>query len=141
LRESKHELEKCQAELKDLKRSLKATRLEEFEIEMKLYVDECTRLKHMLEEVMRSKDPFSDPEQVQKIEQQFQMQNDLLEKVQEENRQLAQTCAMMENDIMIYRDKVDKLNKGKKRIKQIKILKNNLQRNLKSRDRDVNQLK
>ena len=54
------------------------------------------------------------------------MQNDLLEKVQEENKQLAQTCAMMENDILIYRSKIDKLNKGKKKIKQIKVLKNNL---------------
>ena len=42
LRETKHELDKAQTELKDLKRSLKATKLEEFEIEMKLYVDECT---------------------------------------------------------------------------------------------------
>ena len=51
-------------ELNELKRSLKNTKLEEFEMEMKLYVDECIRLKHMLEEVMRSKDPFSDPSQV-----------------------------------------------------------------------------
>jgi len=36
---------------------------------MKLYVDECTRLKHMLEEVIRSKDPFSDPDQVARIEE------------------------------------------------------------------------
>ena len=48
---------------------------------MKLYVDECTRLKHMLEEVMRSKDPFTDPTQVLRIEEQFQMQIKMLEDV------------------------------------------------------------
>jgi len=61
LKECKSDLQGKEDELKTLRKTLKATKLEEFEIEMKLYVDECTRLKHMLEEVMRSKDPFSDP--------------------------------------------------------------------------------
>ena len=55
------ELSSKSKELVDLRRTLKNTKLQEFEIEMKLYVDECTRLKYMLEDVIRSKDPFSDP--------------------------------------------------------------------------------
>jgi len=47
----------------------------------------------------------------------------------------------MENDIEIYRSRIDKLNKGKKKIKQIRVIKNNLQRNLKSRDRDLTSMK
>jgi hypothetical protein len=31
------------------------------EVEMKLYIDECGRLRHQLEEVIRSKDTFADP--------------------------------------------------------------------------------
>ena len=42
LRESRSEVEIKTKEIKDVKRTLKFTKLEEFEIEMKLYVDECT---------------------------------------------------------------------------------------------------
>lgn len=34
---------------------------------MKMYVDECTRLRHQLEEVMRTNNPLSDPNQVANI--------------------------------------------------------------------------
>lgn len=69
----RQDLSSKEQELGNLKKTLKNTKLQEFEIEMKLYVDECTRLKHMLEEVIRSKDPFSDPSQVARIEEQFQL--------------------------------------------------------------------
>ena len=35
-------------------------------------MDECMRLRHLLEETMRTKDPLADPEQIAKIENQFQ---------------------------------------------------------------------
>lgn len=124
-----------------MKRTLKFTKLEEFEIEMKLYVDECTRLKHMLEEVMRQKDPFSDPEQVARIEQQFQMQNTLLEEVQNENKQLAQACVMMENDIGQYKMKLEKLQVAKKKNKVLVSGKKKLLKSLKDRDRELVKLR
>ena len=39
---------------------------------MKLYMDECARLRSQLEEVIRSKDTFADPQEVRMIEERFQ---------------------------------------------------------------------
>lgn len=43
----------------------------EIEVEMKMYIDECTRLRHQLEEVIKSKDTFADPEELKIIEEKF----------------------------------------------------------------------
>ena len=50
-----------QNEIEALKRHIKSTKLAEIEVEMKLYMDECGRLRQQLEEVIRSKDTFADP--------------------------------------------------------------------------------
>lgn len=46
------EVKKKDDEVIKIKRTLKSTNIQELEVEMKLYVDECTRLRHMLEEKM-----------------------------------------------------------------------------------------
>jgi hypothetical protein len=38
---------------------------------MKMYMDECSRLRAQLEEVIRSKDTFADPEELKIIEDKF----------------------------------------------------------------------
>ena len=48
-------------EVEALKRNIRSTRLSECEIEVKLYAEECARLRHQLEEVIKSKDTFADP--------------------------------------------------------------------------------
>ena len=48
-------------EVETLKRHIKSTKISEIEVEMKLYMDECIRLRSQLEEVIRSKDTFADP--------------------------------------------------------------------------------
>ena len=35
-------------------------------------MDECVRLRHQLEEVIRSKDTFADPQELKIIEEKFQ---------------------------------------------------------------------
>lgn len=59
-------------EVESLKRHIKSTKIAEIEIEMKLYIDECARLRQQLEEVIRSKDTFADPQEVRIIEERFQ---------------------------------------------------------------------
>ncbi len=58
-------------EVEALKRNIKSTKITEIEIEMKMYIDECTRLRHQLEEVIKSKDTFADPEELKIIESKF----------------------------------------------------------------------
>ena len=54
-----------------LKRNIRSTRLTEIEVEVKLYMEECARLRHQLEEVIKSKDTFADPQELKIIEEKF----------------------------------------------------------------------
>lgn len=56
---------------------------------MKMYIDECTRLRHQLEEVIKSKDTFADPEELKIIEEKFQQQDILINNMKNENNELA----------------------------------------------------
>ena len=64
-----------QAEIDGLKRNIRSTRLQELEVEVKLYMDECARLRHQLEEVIKSKDTFADPQELKIIEEKFQQRD------------------------------------------------------------------
>ena len=55
---------------------------------MKLYVDECTRLRHMLEESYKNS---MDPAEMQRLQEQFQIQDNYLVNLQNENQELAET--------------------------------------------------
>ena len=48
-------------EINKIKRNIKNTKLSELEVEVQMYLDECTRLKHMVDELIRSKDPIANP--------------------------------------------------------------------------------
>jgi hypothetical protein len=65
------EITSKQDEVDALKRNIKNTKIAEIEVEMKMYMDECTRLRHQLEEVIKSKDTFADPEELKVIEEKF----------------------------------------------------------------------
>ena len=58
-------------EIELYKKNIKSTKITELEVEMKMYMDECTRLRHQLEEVIKSKDTFADPEELKLIEEKF----------------------------------------------------------------------
>jgi hypothetical protein len=61
-----------QSEIEGLKRNIRSSKLSELEVENKLYLDECSRLRHQLEEVIKSKDTFADPQELKIIEEKFQ---------------------------------------------------------------------
>jgi uncharacterized protein YlxW (UPF0749 family) len=74
IRELQAEVTNKSNEIEALKRHIKSTKIAEIEVEMKLYMDECARLRGQLEEVIRSKDTFADPQEVRMIEERFQQQ-------------------------------------------------------------------
>ena len=61
IRELKHEMVMKDDEILSLKKDIKSTKLSEMDLELRTYMDECMRLRHLLEESMRSKDPLADP--------------------------------------------------------------------------------
>ena len=71
VREQQVELQERRDQVDLLKRNIKNTRTNETEVEIKLYQDECLRLRASLEEVIKSKDTFADPQELQIIEQKF----------------------------------------------------------------------
>ena len=72
--ELKTQLSDKNEEITILKKDIKSTRLGELDLELRTYMDECLRLRHLLEEAMRSKDPLADPQQMANIENQFNQQ-------------------------------------------------------------------
>lgn len=72
IRELQGDVSNKSNEIEALKRHIKSTKFAEIEVEMKLYMDECARLRAQLEEVIRSKDTFADPQEVRMIEERFQ---------------------------------------------------------------------
>ena len=65
-------------EIESLKRNIRSTRQQELEVEVKLYMEECVRLRHQLEEVIRSKDTFADPQELKIIEEKFQQRDAMI---------------------------------------------------------------
>lgn len=68
MRDQQLELAQKRDEVELLKRNLKNTKTHETEIEIKMYMDECLRLRSSLEEVIKSKDTFADPQELKIIE-------------------------------------------------------------------------
>ncbi len=61
IKDQQSQLEYKNEEIENLRRNIRVTRLTEIEVEMKLYIDECQRLRGKMEEVIKSKDTFADP--------------------------------------------------------------------------------
>ena len=61
IRDLKGENDKKVVEIEALKKNIRCTRLTEIEVEIKMYMEECARLRQQLEEVIASKDTFADP--------------------------------------------------------------------------------
>ena len=56
-------------EIEALKKNIRSTQLQEIEVEIKIYIDECARLRQQLEEVIKSKDTFADPIELKTIQE------------------------------------------------------------------------
>ncbi len=76
-------------DIERLKKNIRSTKLQEVEAEVKLYMEECARLRHQLEEVIKSKDTFADPQEIKMIEQKFQQQDAIINQMQSDNTQLS----------------------------------------------------
>ena len=61
IRDLNFENKKMIETIEGLKRNIRSTQLQEVEVEIKVYIEECARLRKQLEDVIRSKDTFADP--------------------------------------------------------------------------------
>lgn len=78
---------------------------------MKLYMDECARLRGQLEEVIRSKDTFADPQEVRMIEERFQQQELIIAELRNQNQELAMALQTRDDETRQVSDILDKQKK------------------------------
>lgn len=74
------------------------------EIELRSYMEECTRLRQQLEEVIKSKDTFADPEELKLIESRFAAQDQVINGLRLENTQFLSTIAAKDEEIAKLRE-------------------------------------
>ena len=75
-------------EIDDIKKNYKYTRINELEIDLKVYIEELVRMRNILDQVMKSRDPLSDPHQSKLIETELENRSKALQNVQRENEEL-----------------------------------------------------
>ena len=104
-------------------------------------MDECMRLRQRLEEVMRSKDTFADPQELKIIEEKFKQRDAVIAEMQKDNRELAKGLATRDDEKRQLEQIVQKLNKYMKKA-QISVKNNqNLKREVKEKDRNLHKLR
>ena len=111
LKDTKDEIRAKEDEIKKLKNSLKITRLQETEVEIKMFSDECTRLKHIIEEIVKQRNAGYSPEDVAMIEDKIVQQEALIKIVKQENTEITEAVKKKDEEISNWRDVSSKLQK------------------------------
>ena len=82
----KSEIQQKNEEIGRLKKNIKSTKINEIELEVQAYIDECTRLRHHLEEIMRQRDT---PQMTQGLNDEKSLQQSfLVNNLKKENESL-----------------------------------------------------
>ena len=127
IKDLKTEVKEKDDEINAYKKNFKNTKITELDIELRSYMDECLRLRHLLEDTIKSKDPLIDPDQATKIEEQFEQQNAIIANMQQENHQFQEMLNQKENETHEWRNLVEeyqkRLNKLRPSAKENKRLK------------------
>ena len=103
-------------EIAKLKKHIKSTKINEIELEVQAYIDECTRLRHHLEEVMRQRDS---PQATQNIPDDKSMQTAvIINGLKKENEELNSALNQSVSEINKMKEKLQELEKVKKKTKK-----------------------
>ena len=109
IKDLKVEIQQKNEDISKVKRHIKATKINEIEVEIQAYIDECTRLRHHLEEIMRQRDSPQRPSD-DKTSQQGLLFNNL----KSDNENLNQALTQCQEELNKWRDRVLELEKDKK---------------------------
>jgi Ca2+-binding EF-hand superfamily protein len=127
VKELRQELQHKEDEVALLKRNLRSTKLGELEVEIQVYMDECTRLRHHLEEMLRQREesPMVFGDEEQQYQQSVYMSN-----VQKEFEVMAHNLKTAQEEANHWKAKVHDNEKSKrtKRAGEVQGLKTELQK-------------
>ena len=100
LKELKADSQKKEEELENFRKSIKNTRQVEIDTEIKTYIDECQRLRQLLQ-TMLEQGPHHPlyQERLQQLEQQRQSNEFLIAQLTQQNQELMRAVAMKDEEI------------------------------------------
>ncbi|CAG9331210.1 unnamed protein product [Blepharisma stoltei] len=104
-KELKNEILKKEQEISIIRRNVKATKVEELEVEIKAYIDECTRLKHNLEEALAERD------QPKLLDENYYQQAFIIENLTKENQELKSVVEKNKEAISKLKGKIEDVEK------------------------------
>jgi chromosome segregation ATPase len=111
IRDNKEDLRIKEEEIKQLRKSLKVTRVQEMEVEIKMFADECTRLKHIIEEIMKQRAATYSAEDLVEFEGKIVQQDLLLAKLRQENADIANAVKGKDEELANWKNIQEKLQK------------------------------
>ncbi|CAG9331385.1 unnamed protein product [Blepharisma stoltei] len=106
VKDQKKELIKKENEILALKKSTKCTKTSELEIEIQAYIDECTRLRHHLEEVIRERETSQGTSEDHHA---------ILKNLKKENQDLSLLMGQIKTEALHWKERAEKLEKLKKK--------------------------
>ena len=113
VKDLKLEISNKNDEINKLKKHIKSTKINEIELQVQAYIDECTRLRHHLEEVMRQRDS---PQLIQNIPDDKTMQASvIINSLKKENEDLNLALNKTNEENLKLKEKVLELEKTKKK--------------------------
>ncbi|OMJ86097.1 hypothetical protein SteCoe_12453 [Stentor coeruleus] len=112
IKDLKNEISIKNDEIIKLKRNIRSTKLNEIELEVQAYIDECTRLRHHLEEIMRQRDT---PQLSQIPEERTTQTSFLVNNLKKENEDLNTALKIGNEEITKWKERVNELEKLKKK--------------------------
>ncbi|CAG9327996.1 unnamed protein product [Blepharisma stoltei] len=97
-----------------LRKNLKSTKQSELEVEIQAYIDECTRLRHHLEEVMQQRDA-GNSQGFGNFEEQNYQQLAMINNLKKENAELTNNLNQTKEEALRWREKATELERNKKK--------------------------
>jgi myosin heavy subunit len=107
----KDEIRQKEEESIKLKKNLKITRMQEMDIEKKMFTDECTRLKHIIEEIMKQKAIGYTAQDIKALGDRMNQQANLLNNIKNENNEISAIIQKKDEELNNWKEVVSKLEK------------------------------
>lgn len=111
IKNMKNELRLKEEETTKMKKNIKITRIQEAEIEMRMFSDECTRLKHLIEEIVKQKAIGYTMQDINALGEKINKQTSLLNNIQQENKQMSSILQKKEEELSNWKEVTTKLEK------------------------------
>jgi len=111
IRDNKEDLRLKEEEIKVLRKSLKVTRVQEMEVEIKMFADERTRLKHIIEEIIKQRAATYSAKDLVEFEGKIVQQETLLANLRQENADIANAIKGKDEELVNWKNIQEKLQK------------------------------